>query len=251
MASEKGPDLPKYQRIADNLKAAIDAGEYGPGDRLPGENALAAQYGVASLTARQALKTLKNQGLAESRKGAGVFVQAFRPIRRHGIQRLARDQWGAGKSIWEADEDRSLDVDRVMVERADPPAHIAQVLDLTADHTVCMRSRRYVLEGRPVMSAVSYLPYDLVEGSPITQADTGPGGIYARLADLGHAVTRFREEIRSRLPTAAEAKILGMPAERPVLKLCRTAFDGDGRVVEVNEMTLDSTSYVLDYEFDA
>jgi GntR family transcriptional regulator len=33
--------------------------------------------------------------------------------------------------------------------------------------------------------------------------------------------------------------------------MCRTAFDARQRIVEVNEMTLDSASYVLDYEFDA
>ncbi|WP_328541093.1 GntR family transcriptional regulator [Streptomyces sp. NBC_00344] len=251
MADKTGAELPKYQRIAEALRAAIEAGEYGPGERLPGENALASMYGVAALTARQALRTLKNEGLAESRRGAGVFVQAFRPIRRHGITRLARDQWGAGRSIWSADDDRPLDVDQVRVDQLVPPQHIIRVLGLGESETACVRSRRYVVDGRPVMSAISYLPYELVEGSAITQADTGPGGIYARLSDLGHTVTRFREEIRSRLPTAAEAAVLGMSAERPVMKLCRTAFDSDARAVEINEMTLDSSSYVLDYEFDA
>jgi GntR family transcriptional regulator len=101
------------------------------------------------------------------------------------------------------------------------------------------------------MLATSYLPSTLVEGSAITRIDTGEGGTYARLAELGYAPVHFREEIRSRLPTAAEAVALSMPVERPVLKLCRTAFAADRRVVEVNEMTLDSASYVLDYEFDA
>jgi GntR family transcriptional regulator len=43
---------PKYQRIAAELKAAIEAGAYGPGGRLPGENDLMATYEVARMTAR-------------------------------------------------------------------------------------------------------------------------------------------------------------------------------------------------------
>ncbi|MEH0557445.1 GntR family transcriptional regulator [Streptomyces sp. B21-101] len=250
MAEESGAE-PKYLQIADALKAAIELGEYGPGDRLPGENVLAPQYGVAPMTARRALRVLTSQGLAESRKGAGFFVQAFHPVRRRGIQRLARDQWGSGKSIWAADESRPLTVDQVTVEEVTPPAHIIRMLELGERETACARSRRFVLEGRPVMLATSYLPFSLVAGSAITQADTGPGGTYARLADLGHAPVHFREEIRGRLPTSVEAAALGMSMERPVLKVCRTAFDADKRVVEVNEMTLDSASYVLDYEFDA
>ncbi|MGW2890561.1 GntR family transcriptional regulator [Streptomyces griseoruber] len=251
MSDESGDEQPKYLQIADALKAAIELGTYGPGARLPGENVLAPQYGVSPMTARRALRMLTSQGLAESRKGSGFFVQAFHPIRRRGIQRLARDQWGSGKSIWAADESRPLDVDQVTVEELIPPAHIQRMLEMEEGESACARSRRYILDRRPVMVATSYLPYSLVAGSAITQADTGPGGVYARLADLGHAPVHFREEIRGLLPTSKEAAALEMSLERPVLKLCRTAFSAAQRVVEVNEMTLDSASYVLDYEFDA
>ncbi|MFH8419296.1 GntR family transcriptional regulator [Streptomyces collinus] len=240
----------KSQQIADDFKAAIERGEYGPGDRLPGENALATQYGVAPLTARQALKSLATEGLVEIKKGAGARVISFHPIRRHGIQRVTREQWGEGKSIWSADDNRQQSID-VRVDSLTAPTHIARVLDLAEGELVCARSRRYVVEERPVMLAVSYLPYALVEGSAITRIDTGDGGIYARLAELGHTPAHFREELRSRLPTSEEAAGLEMPAERPVIKLCRTAFDQAGRAVEVNEMTLDSAAYVLDYDFDA
>ncbi|GGO98626.1 GntR family transcriptional regulator [Wenjunlia tyrosinilytica] len=250
MASEAGPRRPKYQRIADDLKAAIESGRYGPGDRLPGESALAEQYSVAVLTARQALKILRTEGLVETKRGAGARVLSFRPIRRHGIQRLARTQWGAGKSIWSADEERPVTID-VRVDALAAPEHIARMLDIEDGGSVCARSRRFVLDGRPVMLATSYLPFELVDGTAITRVDTGEGGAYARLAEIGHGPAHFREEVRCRLPTAEEAEGLEMPLERPVIKLCRTAFDADGRAVEVNEMTLDSAAYVLEYAFDA
>ncbi|MFD2357431.1 hypothetical protein ACFSTC_61385 [Nonomuraea ferruginea] len=49
---------------------------------------------------------------------------------------------------------------------------------------VWVRRRRYLVDARPVQLATSYFPARLVEGSPITEADTGPGGVYARLRDL-------------------------------------------------------------------
>ncbi|WJV51772.1 GntR family transcriptional regulator [Streptomyces flavofungini] len=252
MSREGQPGQPKYLRIAAELRAALKRGDYQPGDRLPGENTLAADFGVAPLTMRQALGVLRSEGLVGSRKGSGWFVESFHPIRRRGIPRLARGQWGSGRTIWSADDHRAPDVDQITVaEDVTPPQHIADVLDLEADGTVCVRSRRYVMEERPVMLAASYLPQALVTGSLITQADTGPGGIYARLAELGHAPARFREEIRVRMPSAEEADRLGIPASRSVIKVARTAFDSDGRTVEVNEMTMDSAAYVLDYEFDA
>ncbi|MFF8910951.1 GntR family transcriptional regulator [Streptomyces olivaceoviridis] len=251
MASETGAQRPKYQRIADDLKAAIEAGEYGPGDRLPGESALAAQYEVAVLTARQALKILRIEGLVETKKGAGARVIEFRPIRRHGIQRLAREQWGAGKSIWSADEEERQVTIGVRVDTVAAPAHIARMLELEEGDPVCARSRRFVLADRPVMLATSYLPLSLAEGTAVMNVDTGEGGTYARLAEIGHAPAHFREEIRCRLPVAEEAEGLAMPLERPVIKLCRTAFDAELRAVEVNEMTMDSAAYVLEYAFDA
>ncbi|MCM2514071.1 GntR family transcriptional regulator [Streptomyces griseoincarnatus] len=243
---------PKYQRIADSLREAIRSGEYGPGDRLPGENDLMAAHGVARMTARQAIGVLRDEGIAEARKGAGVFVRAFRPLRRRGIQRLARDQWGSGRSIWSADiESRALEVDQVSVSEETAPAHVSAVLDLAAEDVVCVRRRRFVLDGKPVLLATSYLPLSLVAGSAITQEDTGPGGTYARLAELGYEPVHFREEIRSRMPSPDELTQLSMAPGTPVILICRTAFTDEGRPVEVNEMTLDAASYVLEYDFDA
>jgi GntR family transcriptional regulator len=252
MATQGSERQPKYQRIADELREAIQAGEYGPGERLPGENDLMVTYEVARMTARQALGVLQNEGLVESRKGAGVFVRDFKPLRRRGIQRLSRDQWGAGRSIWSADiENRNLVVDQLHVSEAPAPERISQVFDMAADAAVCVRSRRFVLDDKPVLLATSYLPADLVAGSAITQEDTGPGGAYARLAELGHKPVHFREEIRCRMPSQEEAHRLRLTMGTPVIMICRTAFADEGRPVEVNEMILDSAAYVLEYDFDA
>ncbi|WP_121703754.1 GntR family transcriptional regulator [Streptomyces sp. E5N298] len=252
MANAGDDRRPKYQRIADTLREAIRSGEYGPGDRLPGENDLMAAHGVARMTARQALSVLRDEGVAEARKGAGVFVREFRPLRRRGIQRLAQQQWGNGRSIWSTDiENRSLDVDQVTVSEEAAPVSVAAVLDLADEETVCVRRRRFVLDGKPVLLATSYLPASLVAGSAITQEDTGPGGMYARLAELGYKPVHFREEVRSRMPSQDEATQLVMSAGTPVILVCRTAFTAEGRPVEINEMTLDAASYILEYDFDA
>ncbi|MFD3412966.1 GntR family transcriptional regulator [Streptomyces cyaneofuscatus] len=252
MATDATGREPKYQRIANALKAEIQSGAWEPGARLPGENDLMAQYGVARMTVRQALSVLQSEGLTEARKGVGVFVRAFQPLRRRGIDRMAREQWGSGRSVWEADlGGRDLVVDQVEVHEGAAAENVARVLGLGEGESACIRSRRFVLDGKPVLLATSYLPASLVAGSAIAQRDTGPGGIYARLAELGHEPVHFREEIRSRMPLAEEASRLSLPAGTPVMLVCRTAFAEEGRVVEVNEMVLDASAYVLEYDFDA
>jgi GntR family transcriptional regulator len=244
---------PKYQRIAADLKDGIASGRYGPGDRLPGESDLMATYGVARMTARQAFAALQAEGLVEPRKGAGVFVREFKVgIRRRGIQRLAVEVWGAGGSIWAADATgHDVTVHPLGVAEEPAPGALAAVLAVPVGAAVLVRRRKFLLDGRPVMLATSYLDAALAAGTRIAEPDTGPGGVYARLAELGRGPVRFREEIRSRMPAPEEAKALALGPGTPVVLVCRTAFDADRRVVEVNEMALDSAAYVLEYEFDA
>lgn len=243
----------KYRVIAGDLRSAIGRGEYPADSRLPGENDLMRQYQVARMTARQALAQLINEGLAVARKGSGVYVRDFRPVVRAAADRLSARGWGSGRSIWSADAgSRQLSVDQLEVRRAAPPAHIRLLLDLTDDPAaqVIVRSRRYVLDGKPVLLARSWLPARIASGTPIAQPDPGPGGIYARLAEVGHAPTRFREDLRSRMPRPEEIGRLVIVPGTPVVDICRIALDAGGTPVEVNEMTADSSAYVFRYEFD-
>ncbi|WP_245647154.1 GntR family transcriptional regulator [Microtetraspora niveoalba] len=242
-------ELPIYRRIADRLRGRILSGDLRDGDRLPGENALMAEYGVARATARQALAVLINEGLAVPRRGSGVYVRLFRPIRRHGSRRLSREQWAEGRAIWDADtHGRAYTVDQVEIRREPADEEVARVL---GTGEVWVRRRRYLVDGRPVQLAGSHFPAELVEGTAVVLPDTGPGGVYARLGDLGHSPAHFTEELRARMPHPREAELLGLPAGTPVIAIARTAYTAEGRPVEHNEMILDAASYVLQYDFDA
>jgi GntR family transcriptional regulator len=242
----------KYPVIAAQLREAIQRGEYGPGERLPGENEIMRDQRVSRGTARQALAMLVNEGLATARRGAGVFVRDFRPIIRSGISRLAAGTWGEGRSIWSEDiGSRDLQVDQVEVSTAGAPERVGALLTLGEGDQVVRRSRRFVLDGKPVLLSVSYLPAKLVAGSRIEQVDTGPGGTYARLSDLGHPPEHFREDLRSRMPGPEEAERLEIGAGTPVTEIIRTAYTADDQVVEVNEMTADASAYVFRYDFGA
>src|SRR5580692_4291628 len=65
---------PKYQQIADRLRAQIKSGALEPGQRLPSEPDLAAAYAASRNTVRLAIALLINQGLVVSRQGLGTFV---------------------------------------------------------------------------------------------------------------------------------------------------------------------------------
>jgi GntR family transcriptional regulator len=245
-------DRPRYWLIASGLREAIESGQYPPGARLPGENDLMRDHSVARGTARQALAQLVNWGLAEPRKGSGIYVRDFRPIVREGITRLGQATWPSGRSIWSAEaEGRNLAIDQIEIVEAEPPAHVRELLNLPEGTATVLRSRRFVLDGKPVLLSRSWLPAAIVAGTAIVQPDTGPGGTYARLADLGHAPARFREDLRSRMPSPDETDRLEIAPGTPVIDVIRIAIDAEGTPVEINEMTADASAYVFRYEFSA
>lgn len=70
------PILPAHRQIAEQLLELIRAGSLGPGDRLPPESALAAQFGASRSTIRRAVQVLTVQSLVETRRGScgGTFI---------------------------------------------------------------------------------------------------------------------------------------------------------------------------------
>ncbi|MEZ5753627.1 MAG: FadR/GntR family transcriptional regulator [Paracoccaceae bacterium] len=89
-------DRPKSMLLADvvhdRIRRAILNGEYGPDERLPGENVLAEQHQVSRPVVRAALLRLREEGLITSRQGAGSFVSAPvtpRPIAFQPLETIA------------------------------------------------------------------------------------------------------------------------------------------------------------------
>lgn len=60
--------------VSDQLRKAILGGELKPGDKLPSEAGLTERFGVSRTVVREAIASLKADGLVEARHGIGVFV---------------------------------------------------------------------------------------------------------------------------------------------------------------------------------
>lgn len=74
-----GEDPQPYQRIAADLRGAIDSGVLAPGDPLPTEKDLANRYGVAASTAHRAVVLLVAAGLVTASRGVRATV-AGKPL---------------------------------------------------------------------------------------------------------------------------------------------------------------------------
>lgn len=60
--------------VAAKLAEMIEAGQLSPGQKLPPEHELVGSFGVSRSVLREAIATLRAEGMVTSRRGAGVFV---------------------------------------------------------------------------------------------------------------------------------------------------------------------------------
>ena len=71
--------IPKYQHIADRLRAQLTGENRSRAAKLPTEKELCALYGVSRQTVRQALHVLETEGLIERRQGSGAYPTGLHP----------------------------------------------------------------------------------------------------------------------------------------------------------------------------
>lgn len=169
-------------------------------------------------------------------------MEPWRPILRDANARMSAELRDAGSSIWSADiGDRRLDVLELTVGLdPDPPEYVADAFG-TGD--VLLRDRVYAVDGRRVQRALTWLPASLVAGSRICDADTGPGGVPARLAELGFALVHFVEEPQFMLPSETNQVKLRIGPDEPVVVIDRSSTTDAGQTVEISEMTLVNREY--------
>ncbi|WP_329113972.1 GntR family transcriptional regulator [Streptomyces sp. NBC_01465] len=162
---ETAPE-PKYWHLKTVLSDALDS-DFAVGEILPNERDLAARFGVARATLRQALEQLELEGRLQRRRGVGTTVA---PPRVGVDVSTSQHVWpGAGDDAWQA-----LDC-----TLAAPPVAVARMLDAgdesgsgsgDAVHTV---RRIRMTQGQPVAAELLYVPAGSV---PELSAIDAPSG---------------------------------------------------------------------------
>ncbi len=90
--------VPLHEQVAAAIRRAIAEGEAGPGDRLPPARDLAAVLGVNANTVFRGLRTLRDEGLVEFRRGRGVTVSGGAP-QRSVLVTKARELAALGREL--------------------------------------------------------------------------------------------------------------------------------------------------------
>lgn len=239
------------RRVADSLRAEIEAGTIPAGSKLDSGDKLANRFGVHRGTALKAIRMLADEGyVTVARRQAAVVRARPRHLTVVRDRNVYRDEIGyffdKNAKDWRAigTPTRGLAV---------PPDHIADLLGVPRGQDVLTRDRLMGPTDPPrvLQLATSYLPMTLVAELPLLGAEqTGPGGIYDRLEEHFQTALTWRETISARLPNGEEQSALGISAVIPVLVVTRETLvprNGDPLVAEVNETRMAAEQFAVSY----
>jgi DNA-binding GntR family transcriptional regulator len=223
------------------------------GDRLPPERAFAERLNVSRGSVRQAIQLLKSEGMVEVRSTRGAYLRTAPPQQRLALNEdddLApvdvTGEAGALVSAPGSDQLRTLERPQVSHDLLLQYTDLAPVGLYPADPRVARRMR--VAVGTPVQRwsqmvssaggtrlrlIESYFRVDLLQRLlPHARAGTLPTADECRFLIHQKAVARIAEEILARDPTSEERHLLRLTRAVPLLVIKRTAYDGEGQVLE-------------------
>jgi len=216
----EGPLFAQVQAVM--IQRMLD-GHWTPGQCLPSEFALAAEFEVSQGTVRKALDALASENLVVRHQGRGTFVSA------HSAQReLYRFFHLVGKD----DEQQIPRTSRLIAfERRRSTREEAEKLRLPKNAYVITLQRLRTMDRKPVIIENIILPVALFED--LADADEVPNELY-QLYEQKYGVTIHKavEHLTARATTAEEAKHLSLAEGAPLLEVDRLAVTLDGTPVE-------------------
>jgi GntR family transcriptional regulator len=214
--------VPRYHRIAEELRARVESGELRPGARLPNQRRLARDFGVTLMTLRQALEVLEREHLIDRRHGLGTFVAA--PSIDYDIlqlRRFAGDLRAQGESV----STRLLGSRFVTADR-----RVSAALGLGPRARVLELDRLRLVEGHPMSLQCSFLPAPI--GEELAKADLASTPLRQALEfKLGITIERARESVSAVRLGRREARELGCASGVPAFESERVSYARDGRPV--------------------
>ena len=229
-------DRPAHVRLADALRAAIEQGDLHPGDALPGESALTRATGLSRGTVRQAVATLRAEGLVQTRQGARTTVLA-RPRHQPFSELLSFSAWA--RTLGATPSARVVELGR----RA-APDELADELRIEPGAPCWMLLRVRLLDGVPTL--VERAAYPEAIGALLVDADLAAGSVYATLAERGVEVVSGRHRISAVGADADIAELLEVRPGTPLLRQERTVFAADGTPIEFSDDRWRGDAIVLD-----
>jgi GntR family transcriptional regulator len=213
--------IPLHIQIADDLRGRIASGDLSVGDPLPSEANLGAQWRGSRGPVRQALATLRAEGLIGGGPGKPPVVR--RPARPVSERLVSFTAWA--DSMGRTAGQRTLEL-----ALRPAPAGVAAALGIEAGVQVVQLLRVRLLDGTPAMIERTTLLLDY--GRALFEHDLDAGSIHTYLASLGLSIGASTHVLDATVAGPADAALLQLTPGAPLLRQRRITRTVDGPAFE-------------------
>jgi GntR family transcriptional regulator len=235
-AKAEAPDFrPLYAQVRALMISRLVRGDWRPGEILPSEGRLAAEFGVSQGTVRKALDEMAAQNLVVRHQGRGTFVA------QHSESQALFHFWHIRdrKGVKELPTGQVLKLRAARASRAQ-----AEHLALPARAKVWEILRLRHLRGEPVILERIAVPAALFPGLDLPIGRALPDELYVLYQEkFAVTVARAQEKLRAVAADKLDAKRLGVFAGSPLLEIDRVALSLDGTPVEWRLSRCNSASH--------
>ena len=219
--------LPIYFQIKQTIRGWIVNREYNPGDKIPSESELMAQFKVSRLTVRQAISQLVQEGLLISRRGEGSFVSTDEKL----INSFNAELRGFLDNIFA--RNLNLETRDAKVTRMAASKLIKQKLELEDGECDVIQIKRIrFLHGKNFNFAINYLPVAI--GERIVESELYKKPLSQILVgDLGVSFEESMQTIGASFADHEVAEALAIASGSPTLFIERIVYNREHQPVDL------------------
>lgn len=223
MILDRSSVIPLYYQIHQNLLEQIHSGKLQPGQPIPSEQEIASSLGVSRMTARQAVKSLCDTGVAYSRRGLGTFVSEAKHEKTESellsfTQETKARGWKPTSHV--------LAFGKTIAD-----TQVARALHMKPGGRVIHLRRVRLANAVPMGIENGFLPFGLFPA--LLEAFDPRTSLYKTLAEnYGIRMLAADEMVEAGLASTEEARILGIGKNIPVFLLTRVSYAENGQPIE-------------------
>jgi len=218
-------ERPLHEQIAGDLRAQIAAGVLPVGAAIPSESQLGEQWQASRGPVRQALATLRAEGLIGGGRGKPPVVRS-QALRQPFETFLSFSRWV--RQLGRTPGQRTLEI-----ARRPAGAEVADHLELDEGTPVVQLLRLRLLDDRPAM--LERTTFIEPVGRLLFDFDCDSGSLYAYLHSQGVDMSVAQHIIDAVAADPTDSRLLDLPPGAPLLREQRVARDSDDAPMEYSD----------------
>lgn len=225
--------IPLYQQLADEIRYAVERGEYKSGEQIPSEDKLREMYGISRITVRKALERLVEDNILIKKHGKGTFVSNTEYVETAGV---------GGSFTQSCLLMNAVPNTRILLkERGRADTKIASILDVQEGSSIIRIDRLRCVNKVPVILEKDYF---LPEYDFLWNIDLEDRSLLSIIREQGgKSPCNFQDVFDVRPASKSQAELLDCPVKHPLLRVSQRVYGTDGSLIYYNEQYILSEQY--------